>query len=53
MQRAFIGMLLPGARPWKRLFSMPFALIYKVAWPTYFADGLLVKVKYLACQRAR
>ena len=26
---------------------MPFVLIYKVAWPTYFAGRLLVKVKYL------
>jgi len=26
---------------------MPFALIYKVAWPTYLAGRLLVKVKYL------
>ena len=26
---------------------MPFALIYKVAWPTYSAGRLLVKVKYL------
>jgi lipid-A-disaccharide synthase len=26
---------------------MPFALIYKVAWPTYFAGRLLLKVKYL------
>ena len=26
---------------------MPFVLVYKVSWPTYFAGRLLVKVKHL------
>jgi lipid-A-disaccharide synthase len=26
---------------------MPFALVYKVAWPTYLAGRALVKVKFL------
>jgi lipid-A-disaccharide synthase len=28
-------------------FRLPFVLIYKVAWPTYLAARLVVKVKYL------
>src|SRR3989440_2420195 len=48
MQRAFVGIIASGsATPEAAYFRMPFALVYKVAWPTYFAGRLLVKVKYL------
>ncbi|HYR21547.1 MAG TPA: lipid-A-disaccharide synthase [Chthoniobacterales bacterium] len=48
MQRAFIGIVASGSATLEAAyFRMPFALIYKVAWPTYFAGRLLVKVKYL------
>jgi len=48
MQRAFAGIVASGSATLESAyFRMPFALIYKVAWPTYFAGRLLVKVKYL------
>lgn len=48
MQRAFAGIVASGSATLEAAyFRMPFALIYKVAWPTYFAGRLLVKVKYL------
>jgi len=48
MQRAFVGIVASGSATLESVyFRMPFALIYKVAWPTYFAGRLLVKVKYL------
>src|SRR5207237_6448506 len=48
MQRAFVGIVAScSATLEAAYFRMPFALIYKVAWPTYFAGRLLVKVKYL------
>ena len=48
MQRAFVGIIASGSATLEAAyFRMPFALIYKVAWPTYFAGRLLVKVKYL------
>jgi lipid-A-disaccharide synthase len=48
MQRAYVGMVASGSATLEAAyFRMPFALIYKVAWPTYFAGRLLVKVKYL------
>lgn len=48
MQRAFVGIVASGSATLEAAyFRMPFALIYKVAWPTYFAGRLLVKVKYL------
>jgi lipid-A-disaccharide synthase len=48
MQRAFVGVVASGSATLEAAyFRMPFALIYKVAWPTYFAGRLLVKVKYL------
>src|SRR5207253_9603253 len=48
MQRAFVGFVASGSATLEAAyFRMPFALIYKVAWPTYFAGRLLVKVKYL------
>ena len=48
MQRAAVGIVASGSATLEAAyFRMPFALIYKVAWPTYFAGRLLVKVKYL------
>jgi lipid-A-disaccharide synthase len=48
MQRAYVGIVASGSATLEAAyFRMPFALIYKVAWPTYFAGRLLVKVKYL------
>ncbi len=48
MQRAYVGIIASGSATLEAAyFRMPFALIYKVAWPTYFAGRLLVKVKYL------
>ena len=48
MQRAFAGVVASGSATLEAAyFRMPFVLIYKVAWPTYFAGRLLVKVKYL------
>lgn len=48
MQRAFAGVVASGSATLEAAyFRMPFALVYKVAWPTYFAGRLLVKVKYL------
>jgi lipid-A-disaccharide synthase len=48
MQRAFIGMVASGSATLEAAyFRLPFVLIYKVAWPTYLAARLVVKVKYL------
>ena len=48
MQRTFAGIVASGSATLEAAyFRMPFVLVYKVAWPTYFAGRLLVKVKYL------
>src|SRR6266404_4810131 len=48
MQHAFVGIVASGSATLEAAyFRMPFALIYKVAWPTYLAGRLLVKVRYL------
>ena len=48
MQRAFVGIVASGSATLEAAyFEMPFALVYKVAWPTYLAGRALVKVKYL------
>jgi len=48
MQRAYAGIVASGSATLEAAyFRMPFALIYKVAWPTYLAGRLVVKVKYL------
>lgn len=48
MQRAFAGIVASGSATLEAAyFELPFVLVYKVAWPTYFAGRLLVKVKYL------
>jgi lipid-A-disaccharide synthase len=48
MQRAFAGIVASGTATLEAAaFRMPFVLVYKVAWSTYFAARLVVKVKYL------
>jgi lipid-A-disaccharide synthase len=48
MQHAYAGIVASGSATLEAAyFLMPFVLIYKVAWLTYFAGRLLVKVKYL------
>lgn len=48
MQRAFVGIVASGSATLEAAyFRMPFALVYKVAWPTYVAGRALVKVNYL------
>jgi len=48
MQRAFVGVVASGSATLEATyFRMPFALIYRVAWPTYVAGRALVRVKYL------
>src|SRR5437667_4455279 len=48
MQRAFAGIVASGRATLEAAyFQLPFVLIYKVAWPTYLAGRLVVKVKYL------
>ena len=48
MQQAFVGIVASGSATLEAAyFRLPFALVYKVAWATYFAGRLLVKVKYL------
>ena len=48
MQRAFVGVVASGSATLEAAyFRMPFALVYKVAWPTYLAGRALLKVKFL------
>jgi lipid-A-disaccharide synthase len=48
MQRAQAGIVASGSATLEAAyFRMPFALIYKVAWLTYFPARLLVRVQYL------
>jgi lipid-A-disaccharide synthase len=48
MQRAWAGMVASGSATLEAAyFRLPFVLIYKVAWPTYLAGRVVVKVKYL------
>ena len=48
MQRASAGIVASGSATLEAAyFRLPFVLIYKVAWPTYLAARLLVKVKHL------
>ena len=48
MQRAFVGVVASGSATLEAAyFRLPFVLVYKVAWPTYLAARLVVKVKYL------
>jgi lipid-A-disaccharide synthase len=48
MQRVSAGIVASGSATLEAAyFRLPFVLIYKVAWPTYLAGRLVVKVKYL------
>lgn len=48
MQRSWVGIVASGSATLEAAyFRLPFVLIYKVAWPTYVAGRLVVKVKYL------
>ena len=48
MQQAWAGIVASGSATLEAAyFQMPFALIYKVAWPTYIAARLVVNVDYL------
>jgi lipid-A-disaccharide synthase len=48
MQRAFAGMVASGTATLEAAyFKLPFVLVYKVSWPTYFAARLVLKTKHL------
>jgi lipid-A-disaccharide synthase len=48
MQRASVGIVASGSATLEAAyFRLPFVLVYKVAWLTYLAARLVVKVKYL------
>jgi lipid-A-disaccharide synthase len=48
MQRAFTGMVASGTATLEAAyFRLPFVLVYKVSWPTYFAARLVLKTKHL------
>jgi lipid-A-disaccharide synthase len=48
MQHASAGIVASGSATLEAAyFRLPFVLIYKVAWPTYLAARLVVKVKHL------
>jgi lipid-A-disaccharide synthase len=48
MQRAFAGMVASGTATLESAyFKLPFVLVYKVSWPTYFAARLVLKTKHL------
>lgn len=48
MQRASAGMIASGTATLEAAyFRLPFVLVYKVSWPTYFAARLLMKTNHL------
>jgi lipid-A-disaccharide synthase len=48
MQRASAGMVASGTATLEAAyFGLPFVLVYKVSWPTYFAARLLIKTEHL------
>ena len=48
MQRAFAGMVASGTATLESAyFRMPFVLVYKVSWPTYFAARLMIRTRFL------
>ncbi len=48
MQRAFVGIVASGTATLEAAwFRLPFVLVYKVSWLTYFASQLVMRVKYL------
>lgn len=48
MQRAFAGIVASGTATLESaFFRMPFALVYKVSWPTYLAARLMIRTRFL------
>jgi lipid-A-disaccharide synthase len=48
MQRAFASMVASGTATLESaFFRMPFVLVYKVSWPTYFAARLMMQTRFL------
>jgi lipid-A-disaccharide synthase len=48
MQRVFAGMVASGTATLESaFFGMPFVLVYKVSWPTYFGARLVMQTRYL------
>ena len=48
MQRAFVAMVASGTATLESAyFRLPFVLVYKVSWPTYFAARLVMRTRYL------
>jgi lipid-A-disaccharide synthase len=49
MQRAQVGIVASGTATLEAAyFRMPLVVVYRVAWLTYFAAWMVVKVKHLA-----
>jgi lipid-A-disaccharide synthase len=48
MQRAFCGVIASGTATLEAAyFGLPYALVYKVAWPTYWLGKLLVRIDFI------
>jgi lipid-A-disaccharide synthase len=48
MQRAFAGMVASGTATLESAyFRMPFVLVYKVSWATYFAARVVMRTRFL------
>jgi lipid-A-disaccharide synthase len=48
MQRAMCGVIASGTATLEAAyFSLPYLLIYKVAWPTYWLGKMLVKIDFI------
>jgi lipid-A-disaccharide synthase len=48
MQRAYAGLVASGTATLEAAyFGLPFVLVYKVSWPTYFAARLVIKTNHL------
>jgi lipid-A-disaccharide synthase len=48
MQRAFAGIIASGTATLEAAyFRLPFVLVYKVSWPTYFAARVVIKTEHL------
>jgi lipid-A-disaccharide synthase len=48
MQRTFAAMVASGTATLESaFFGLPFVLVYKVSWPTYFAARLMMRTRFL------
>ena len=48
MQRAEVGVVASGTATLEAAcFGLPYALVYKVAWPTYLAAKFVVRIKHI------